>query len=50
MIKLKTILTEISEQESDTSKEYTAQYYMYISWTLVAILVGSITIKTLSKN
>ena len=45
----KSIVT-ISEQESDTSKEYTAQYYMYISWTLVAILIGSITIKTLSKN
>lgn len=45
----KSIVT-ISEQEADTSKEYTAQYYMYISWTLVAILVGSITIKTLSKN
>ena len=42
----KSIVT-ISEQESDTSKEYTAQYYMYISWTLVAILVGRITIKTL---
>ena len=39
----------ISAQEEDTSKEYTAQYYMYISWTLVAILIGSITLKTLSK-
>ena len=39
----------LSAQEEDTSKEYTAQYYMYISWTLVAILIGSITLKTLSK-
>lgn len=45
----KSIVT-ISAQEEDTSKESIAQYYIYISWTLVAILIGSITIKTLSKN
>tara|TARA_Y100000992_G_scaffold160975_1_gene107765 strand:- start:493 stop:1557 length:1065 start_codon:yes stop_codon:yes gene_type:complete len=45
----KSIVT-ISAQEEDASKESTAEYYMYISWTLVAILIGSITIKTLSKN
>jgi uncharacterized coiled-coil DUF342 family protein len=40
----------ISAQEEDTSKESIANYYMYISWTLVAILVGSITLRTLNNK
>ena len=40
----------ISAQEEDTSKESVANYYMYISWTLVAILVGSITLRTLNNK
>lgn len=40
----------INAQEHNSSKETTAEYYMYISWSLVAILVGGITIKTLVKK
>ena len=40
----------INAQEYNSSKETTAEYYMYISWSLVAILVGGITIKTLVKK
>ena len=42
------ILT-LEAQENDSYKEYNAQYYMYISWTLIALLVGGITLKTVAK-
>lgn len=44
----KTISTIVA-QEEDTEKQYKAEYYMYLTWTLVALLLGGLTIKSLSK-
>jgi hypothetical protein len=39
----------LKAQEEDSYKEYNAQYYMYISWTLIALLIGGVTLKTVNK-
>ena len=44
----KSIIT-LKAQEEDSYKEYNSQYYRYISWTLIAVLFGGITLKTLNK-
>lgn len=44
----KTLIT-VNAQEANSSKESVAEYYMFLSWTLMALLIGGLTIKTLSK-